>query len=61
MISYFWIYICTLPKEQQIKSILIMLSFFVTLLVIGSFLYVLKLKFVSENKKSIFQKFLKRL
>ena len=61
MITNYLIYLFNLPKENQVKQILILLSFFTTLLVIGIFLKFLKIKFLDKNKNSLFQKFLKRL
>ena len=61
MITNYLIYLLNLPKEKQVKQILILLAFFTTLLVIGIFLKFLKIKFLDENKNSLFQKFLKRL
>ena len=61
MITNYLIYLLNLPKEKQVKQILILLAFFATLFIIGVFLKFLKLKFLDETKDSLFQKFLKRL
>lgn len=61
MITNYLIYLMSLPKEERIKQILIMLAFFLLLLSICGLLKLLKTKFLDENKNSLFQKFLKKL
>lgn len=61
MITNYLIYLIHLPKEERIKQILIMLAFFLLLLTICGILKLLKVKFLDENKDSLFQNFLKKL
>lgn len=61
MISNYYIYLMTLPKEEAIKQIFIILIFFIAILAICGFLRYLKFKFMDKNKNSLFQKFLKKL
>ena len=61
MITNYLIYLMSLPKEERIKQILIMLAFFLLLLSICGLLKLLKTKFLDENKDSLFQRFLKKV
>lgn len=61
MISNYFIYLSTLPKDEKLKQILIILAFFLILFAICCFLEFLKLKFKDKTKNSLFQKFLKNL
>lgn len=61
MITNYFIYLMNLPKEEQVKQILILLAFFTILIVFCLFLKFLKLKFLDETKDSLFQRFLRRL
>ena len=61
MFSNYLIYLYTLPKEEKIEQILLLLAFFAVLLAICGLLTFIKLKFLNDNKNSLFQRFLKRL
>ena len=61
MISNYFIYLSTLPKDEKLKQILIILAFLLILFSICCFLEFLKLKFTDTTKNSLFQKFLKKL
>ena len=61
MITNYLIYLISLPKNEQLKQIIILLVFFTILISICFILKFLKIKFLNENKDSLFQKFLKRL
>ena len=61
MISNYLIYLSTLPKEEKLEQILIVLAFFLILFAVCCFLEFFKFKFKDENKNSLFQKFLKLL
>lgn len=61
MVTNYLIYLINLPKEERIKQILIMLAFFLLLLTICGILKLLKVKFLDENKDSLFQRFLKKV
>ena len=61
MISNYFIYLSTLPKDEKLKQILIILAFFFILFSICCFLEFLKFKFIDETKNTWIQKFLKKL
>ena len=61
MITNYFIYLMNLPKEEQVKQILILLAFFTALIDICFVLKFLKLKFLDETKDSLFQRFFKSL
>ena len=74
MITNYIIYLNTLSnieKDKQISIIFIFLEkdkqisiifiFFIIILLICGILYLIKKKFLKENKNTIFQKFLKKL
>ena len=61
MLSNYYIYLMTLPKEEAIKQIFLILAFFVIMLAICGFLKYLKFKYMDKNKNTLFQKFLKKL
>ena len=61
MISNYFIYLSTLSKDEKLKQVLIILTFFLILFAVCCFLEFLKLKFTDKTKNSLFQKFLKKL
>lgn len=61
MITNYLIYLITLPKDDQVKQIVILLAFFTFLITICFILKFLKIKFLNKNKDSVFQRFLKKL
>lgn len=61
MISNHLIYLATLSKDERLKQMFITLLFFIILIGISGLLKFLKLKFMDENKKSLFQSFLRKI
>lgn len=61
MIANYVLYLNSLPVEKKLKQIAILLALFLILLVICIILKFLKIKFINENKNSLFQRFLKKL
>ena len=61
MITNYIIYLNTLSNIEKDKQISIIFIFFIIILLICGILYLIKKKFLKENKNTIFQKFLKKL
>lgn len=61
MITNYIIYLNTLSNVEKDKQISIIFIFFIIILLICGILYLIKKKFLKENKNTIFQKFLKKL
>ncbi len=61
MITNYIIYLNTLSNVEKDKQISIIFIFFIIILLICVILYLIKKKFLKENKNTIFQKFLKKL
>lgn len=61
MITNYLIYFNTLTRFEQGKQLSIILIFLFVLLIVISFLAFLKIKFSDKTKKTLFQKFLKKI
>ena len=61
MFTNYWIYLISLPKEEQFEQLVIILISFLILLIISLFLIFLKLKFQDKTKNKLFKKFLEKI
>ena len=61
MITNYIIYLNTLSNVEKNKQIALIFIFFISILIICGILYLIKKKFLKENKNTLFQKILKRL
>ena len=61
MVTNYLIYLITLSDEKKLEEILMILIFLSLLSIILGFLYILKSRFINENKDSLFQRFLEKL
>ena len=56
-----YIYFNTLSRIEQCKQLSFILMFLFVLLIVFSFLFFIKIQFTDDSKKTLFQKFLKKL
>lgn len=61
MITNYIIYLNTLSNVEKNKQIALIFIFFIIILIICGILYLIKKKFLKENKNTLFQKILKKL
>lgn len=61
MITNYIIYLNTLSNVEKNKQIALIFIFFISILIICGILYLIKKKFLKENKNTLFQKILKKL
>ena len=61
MFTNYWIYLISLPKEEQFEQLVIILISFLSLFSISLFLIFLKLKFQDKTKNKLFKKFLEKI
>ena len=61
MFTNYWIYLISLPKEEQFEQLVIILISFLILFIISLFLIFLKLKFQDKTKNKLFKKFLEKI
>ena len=61
MITNYIIYLNTLSNVEKNKQIALIFIFFRSILIICGILYLIKKKFLKENKNTLFQKILKKL
>ena len=61
MFTNYWIYLISLPKEEQFEQLAIILISFLILFIISLFLIFLKLKFQDKTKNKLFKKFLEKI
>lgn len=61
MITNYIIYLNTLSNIEKNKQIASIFIFFIGILIICGILYLIKKKFLKENKNTLFQKILKKL
>ncbi len=61
MITNYIIYLNTLSNVEKNKQITLIFIFLICILIICGILYLIKKKFLKENKNTLFQKILKKL
>ena len=61
MFTNYWIYLISLPKEEQFEQLVIILISFLILFIISLFLIFLKLKFHDKTKNKLFKKKIKKI
>ena len=61
MFTNYWIYLISLPKEEQFEQLVIILISFLILFIISVFLIFLQLKFQDKTKNKLFKKFLEKI
>ena len=61
MFTNYWIYLISLPKEEQVKQLAIILISIFILFIICMFFVFLKLKFQDKAKNRFFKKFLEKI
>lgn len=61
MITNYIIYLNTLSNVEKNKQIALIFIFFISILIICGILYLIKKKFLKENKNTLFQRILKKL
>ena len=61
MVTNYLIYLITLSDEKKLEEILMILIFLSLISINLGFLYILKSRFINENKDSLFQRFLEKL
>ncbi len=60
MFANYWIYLISLPKEEQVNQLIILLISVSVLFIICGIILFLKLKFKDKIKNKFFQKFLEK-